>query len=114
MTQPAHLEALLRHLHLFRSIHETDGITSLTGPAGEIWCLADLERLAVISSFMPVCQAAAVAALCDDKPVSSRCLEPALDALCTVYDSASFWRREAPGGFRRLFSSCTGCALAAA
>ncbi len=102
MTETADMERVLGHLDHFRALHETEGITSLTGPGGVLWCLADLERLASIAArALPRCQSAAVIALVSDQPSTSRCLPPALAALCEIYDSASFWGSHVAIGLRR-------------
>lgn len=39
------LRELLRNLRLFRSLYESDGVDTLTGPDGESYCLWDVEYL---------------------------------------------------------------------
>jgi hypothetical protein len=114
VTDPSDMERVLRHLEPFRALHETEGITSLTGPGGILWCLADLERMASLAaSLLPSCQALAVAALvADENP--SRCLPLALAALCEIYDSAAFWGNHVAIRLRRIISPCPAHTLAAA
>jgi hypothetical protein len=113
VTDPADMERVLRHLEDFRALHETEGVTSLTGPGGILWCIADLERITVVAVMLPQCQATAVSALvADGNP--SRCLLPAVTALCEIYDSASLWGNDVASRLRRVFCPCPGNSLAAA
>jgi hypothetical protein len=114
VTDPSDMERVLGHLEQFRALHETEGITSLTGPGGVLWCLADIERLLALSAWaLESCQSAAIAALAADGNPSA-CLPPALAALCEIYDSAAFWGSNVASRLRRVVSPCPVHSLAAA
>lgn len=49
---PETLGSLLRHLQSFESLHESEGIDTLPGPGGDLYCLADLLRLYEMRSIL--------------------------------------------------------------
>jgi len=70
LLDPAILGEMFRNLQGFQSLYEAEGIDSLTGPDGEIYCLADLLRLRELSRHLEPLQAKAIYALYHDLPDS--------------------------------------------
>jgi hypothetical protein len=57
------LRNLFRHLHAFRALYETDGVSEITDPDGVRWSLWDLEelyRVAVKTTMLPFRQRQAI------------------------------------------------------
>jgi hypothetical protein len=68
LLDPAVLGALMRNLQEWQSLYEAEGIDSLTGPDGDIYCLADLLRLRELSRHLEPLQAMAIQCLYEDLP----------------------------------------------
>jgi hypothetical protein len=62
------LGELIRHLQAWQSLFEAEGVDSLTGPDGNIYCLADLLRLRELSRYLDPLQAMAIHCLYLDLP----------------------------------------------
>ena len=67
LLDPAILGELIRHLQEWQSLYEAEGTDTLTGPGGDVYCLADLLRLHELSRHLPPLQAMAIQCLYLDK-----------------------------------------------
>ncbi|MGD0607289.1 MAG: hypothetical protein ABSA53_27365 [Streptosporangiaceae bacterium] len=57
------LGELIRHLQAFQSLFEAEGIDCLTGPDGDVYCLADILRLRELSRHLDPVQVMAIECL---------------------------------------------------
>jgi len=63
LLEPPVLGELFRHLQAFQSLFEAEGIDCLTGPDGDLYCLADILRLRELSRHLDPAQVMAIECL---------------------------------------------------
>jgi hypothetical protein len=105
MLEPDTLAAFLSHLQEFQALYETEGVDSLPGPGGDLFCLADLLRLYGMRSYLEPAQAAGIEALYLDLTDSdaarnmglasprlvAACTREGLQRLCEIF-SYGLWK----------------------
>ena len=101
LLNPGVLGDLIRHLQEWQSLHEAEGIDSLTGPDGDIYCLADMLNLYDLSRHLDPLEALAIRCLYEDKPDAEAARLMATDGSRQVSDYAL-------DGLRRLCAMFDG------
>jgi hypothetical protein len=95
LLEPVLLGELIRHLQAWQSLYEAEGTDCLTGPDGDIYCLADLTRLYELSRHLDPLQALAIRCLYEDIPDAEAARMMSTDGSRQVSDYAQ-------DGLRRL------------
>jgi hypothetical protein len=85
---PTLLGELIRHLQEWQSLHEAEGIDSLTGPDGSVYCLADMLYLYGLSRHLDPLEALAIRCLYEDRPDAEAARLMATDGSRQVSDYA--------------------------